>query len=100
MATTLGGAFVQEKAVWDPGNYRGVHFTAQLAKVVELLLGIHLDKFFSAKATLLDQTSSLTGRLLGTRTHLGSTLSTGFGTFLSAERQGCTAVTLAVLSTG
>ena len=33
-------------AVSSPGNYRGVHLTSQVDKVVERLLGIHLDKFF------------------------------------------------------
>ena len=36
-----------EIASWfDAGNYRGVHLTSQVAKVVERLLGIHLAKFF------------------------------------------------------
>ena len=36
----------KKRSVFDPGNYRGVHLTSQVAKVVERLLGIHLEKFF------------------------------------------------------
>ena len=36
----------KKRAVYDPGNYRGVHLTSQVAKVVERLLGIRLDRFF------------------------------------------------------
>ena len=36
----------KKKTVFDPANYRGVHLTSQVAKVVERLVGVHLDKFF------------------------------------------------------
>ena len=38
----------QKKAVFDPKNYRGVHLTPQLSKVVERLLGRFLLPFFEA----------------------------------------------------
>ena len=33
-------AIYKKKSVYDPNNYRGVHMTAQLAKVIERLLGL------------------------------------------------------------
>jgi hypothetical protein len=38
----------KKKAVFDPKNYRGVHLTPQLSKVVERLLGRFLLPFFEA----------------------------------------------------
>jgi hypothetical protein len=38
MAATLGGSTAQEKSVFDAGNYRGIHLTAQLSKTVERIV--------------------------------------------------------------
>ena len=36
----------KRKFVFQAGNYRGVHLTSQLSKVVERLLAVHLTKHF------------------------------------------------------
>ena len=38
----------KRKSVYHPGNYRGIHFTAQLSKVVERLLKLLYDPYLSA----------------------------------------------------
>ena len=38
----------KKKAVWDPTNYRGVHLTAQLSKVVERVLGRYWQPYLEA----------------------------------------------------
>ena len=52
-------AIYKKKAVFDPKNYRGVHLTAQLAKVLDIFLQ-HVFVQRSWRNQVLAATSSLT----------------------------------------
>ena len=80
----------KKKSVWDPKNYRGVHLTAQLSKVVERLLGslffafLATNRSFWRKPVRLHEKGGLQ-RLTGTkhsRVGVGASLGTENSTVL------------------
>ena len=56
----------KKRSVFDASNYRGVHLTSQVAKVIERLLDIHLSKF-SNNPMLLVLINLHTGKVMDIR---------------------------------
>ena len=52
----------KKKAVWDPTNYRGVHLTSQLSKIVERVLGSFWTPFLEATGAYGPNQFAYTGK--------------------------------------